>query len=134
MKVCKKGCNRYIKMQEGGLGVFCSTSRYKRGVGGMFWMLAKSARSILPWVGKKIFKAVAPILLDEGRQLLTRKKNVKQAVKSVAKYSKSNVINAGKEALRQEIARYQKGGGLINTKARRNRKVEKKINVLRNRD
>ena len=48
----------------------------------MFVMLAKSARSILPWVGKKIFKAVAPILLDEGRQLLTRKKNVKQAVKS----------------------------------------------------
>ena len=71
-------------------------------------MLAKSARSILPRVGKKIFKAVAPILLDEGRQLLTRKNNVKQAVKSVAKCSKSNVINAGKEALRQEIARYQR--------------------------
>ena len=74
MKVHKKGCNRYIKMQEGGLGVFRSTSRYKRGGGGMFEMLAKSARSILPRVGKKIFKAVAPILLDEGRQLLTRKK------------------------------------------------------------
>ena len=67
---------------------------------------------------REIFKAVAPILLDEGRQLLTRKKNVKQAVKSVAKCSKSNVVNAGKEALRQEMARYQKGGGLINTKAR----------------
>ena len=105
-------------MQEGGLGVFCGTSRYKRGGGGMFGMLAKSTRSILPRVGKKIFKAVAPVLLGEGRQLLTRKKNVKQAVKSVAKRSKSNVINAGKEALRQEIARYQKGGGLINTKAR----------------
>ena len=50
--------------------------------------------------------------------ITTRKKNVKQAVKSVAKHSKSNVINTGKEALRQEIARYQKGGGLINTKAR----------------
>ena len=37
-------------------------------------MLAKSARSILPRVGKKIFKAVAPGLVDEGRQLLTRKK------------------------------------------------------------
>ena len=74
MKVRKKGCNRYIKMQEGGLGVFCSTSRYKRGGGGMFGMLAKSTRSILPRVGKKIFKAVAPILLDEGRQLLTTKK------------------------------------------------------------
>ena len=84
----------------------------------MFGMLAKSARSILPRVGKQIFKAVAPVLLDEGRQLLTRKKNVKQAVKSVAKCSKSNIINTGKEALRQEIARYQKGGGLINTKAR----------------
>ena len=117
MKVCKKGCNRYIKMQEGGLGVFCGTSIYKRGGGGMFEMLAKSARFILPWVEKKILKAVAPILLDERRQLLTRKKNVKQAVKSVAKRSKSNVINAGKEVLRQEIARYQKGGGLINTKA-----------------
>ena len=45
MKVCKKGCNRYIKMQEGGLGVFRGTSRYKRGGGGMFGMLAKSARS-----------------------------------------------------------------------------------------
>ena len=61
-------------MQEGGLGVFRGTSRYKRGRGGMFGMLAKSIRSILPQVGKKIFKAVAPVLLDEGRQLLTRKK------------------------------------------------------------
>ena len=74
MKVHKKGRNRYINMQEGGLGVFRGTSRYKRGGGGMFGMLAKSARSILPQVGKKIFKAVAPVLLDEGRQLLTRKK------------------------------------------------------------
>ena len=56
MKVRKKGCNRYIKMQEGGLGVFCSTSRYKRGGVGMFGMLAKSARSILPRVGKKYSK------------------------------------------------------------------------------
>ena len=92
----------------------------------MFGMLAKSARSILPWVGKKIFKAVAFILLDERRQLLTRKKNVKQAVKSVAKCSKSNVINAGKEALRQEIARYQKGRGLINTKARQTGRLKRR--------
>ena len=77
MKVHKKGRNRYLKMQEGGLGVLHGTSRYERGGGGMFGMLAKSARSILPWVGKKIFKAIAPVLLDEGRQLLTRKKNVK---------------------------------------------------------
>ena len=70
----------------------------------MFQMLAKSARSILPWVGK----------------------NVKQAVKSVAKHSKSNVINTGKEALRQEIARYQKGGGLINTKARNTGRVKRR--------
>ena len=48
MKVRKKGCNRYIKMQEGGLGMFCSTPRYKRGGGGMFGMLAKSVRSMLP--------------------------------------------------------------------------------------
>ena len=54
MKVHKKGRNRYIKMQEGGLGVFRSMSRYKRGGGGMFGMLAKSARSILPRVGKNI--------------------------------------------------------------------------------
>ena len=33
-------------MQEGGLGMFCGTSRYKRRGGGMFGMLAKSARSI----------------------------------------------------------------------------------------
>ena len=123
MKVHNKRCNRYIKMQEGGLGMFHDTSRYKRGGGGMFGMLAKSARSILPWVGKKIFKAIAPILLDEGRQLLTRKKNVKQAVKSVAKCSKSNV---GKEALRQEIARYQKGRGLINTKARQTGRLKRR--------
>ena len=76
-------------------------------------------------MGKKIFKAVAPVLLDEGRQLLTRKKNVKQAVKSVAKRSKSNVINAGKEALRQEIARYQKGWRLNEYQGKTNRKVEK---------
>ena len=85
----QKGRNRYIKMQEGGFGVFRGTARYKRGGGGMFGMLAKSARSILPRVGKKIFKAVAPVLLDEGRQLLTRKKNVKQAVKSVANVAKA---------------------------------------------
>ena len=126
MKVRKKGRNRYIKMQEGGFGVFRGTARYKRGGGGMFGTLAKSARSILPRVGKKIFKAVAPVLLDEGRQLLTRKKNVKQAVKSVAKRSKSNVINAGKEALRQEIARYQKGGGLMNTKARQTGRLKRR--------
>ena len=54
MKARKKGHNRYIKMQEGGLGVFCGTSRYKRGGGGMFGMLAKSTRSILPQVGKNI--------------------------------------------------------------------------------
>ena len=54
MEVCKKGHNIYIKMQEGGLGVFCGMSRYKRGGGGMFGMLAKSARSILPQVGKNI--------------------------------------------------------------------------------
>ena len=41
-------------MQEGGLPLFCATSRYKRGGGGMFGMLAKSGRSILPWVGKNI--------------------------------------------------------------------------------
>ena len=56
MKVQKKGHNRYIKMQEGGLGVFCGMSRYKRGEGGMFGMLAKSARSILPQVGKTCSK------------------------------------------------------------------------------
>ena len=51
-----KGYNRYIKMQEGGLPIFHGTSRYKRGGGGMFGMLAKSARSILPQVGKKYSK------------------------------------------------------------------------------
>ena len=56
MKVHKKGCNRYIKMQDGGLGVFYGMSRYKREEGGMFGMLAKSARSILPQVGKKYSK------------------------------------------------------------------------------
>ena len=56
MKKHKKGCNRYIKIQEGGLGVFRGMSRYKRWGGGMFGMLAKSARSILPQVGKKYSK------------------------------------------------------------------------------
>ena len=74
MKARKKGSNKYIKIQEGDLGVFLGTSKYKREEGRMFGILAKSARSILPWVGKKIFKAVAPVLLDEGRQLLTRKR------------------------------------------------------------
>ena len=78
--------------------------------------------------GKKIFQSVAPVLLDEGKKLLTRKKGVTQAVKSAAKCSKSNAINAGKEALRQEMARYQKGGGLINTKAR---KTEIDIEILK---
>ena len=48
MKVRKKGRNRYIKMQESGLGMFRGMSRYKRGGGGMFGMLAKSVRSMLP--------------------------------------------------------------------------------------
>ena len=49
MKVYKKGRNRYIKMQEGGLGAFRGTSRYRgRGGGGMFGMLAKPVRSMLP--------------------------------------------------------------------------------------
>ena len=49
MKVHKKGRNRYIKMQEGGLGTFHGTPRYRgRGGGGMFGMLAKSVRSMLP--------------------------------------------------------------------------------------
>ena len=77
-------------------------------------------------MGKKIFKAVAPILLDEGRQLLTRKKNVKQAVKSVVKHTKSNAINAGKEALGQEIAKHQKGGSLINTNARQTGRLKRR--------
>ena len=48
MKVCKKGCNRYTKMPEGGLGTFRSTSRYRgRGGGGKFGMLAKSVRSMM---------------------------------------------------------------------------------------
>ena len=44
MKVHKKGCNRYIKMQEGGLGMFRGMSRYKTGGGGMFG----TVRSMLP--------------------------------------------------------------------------------------
>ena len=56
MKMHKKGHNRYIKMQEGGLGLFCGMSRYKRGGGEMFGMLAKSTRSILPQVEKKYSK------------------------------------------------------------------------------
>ena len=48
MKVRKKGRNRYIKMQECGLGAFCSTSRYRgRGGGEMFGMLAKYVRSMM---------------------------------------------------------------------------------------
>ena len=46
MKVHKKGRNRYIKMQEGGLGMIHGMSRY-RGRGAMFGMLAKSIRSML---------------------------------------------------------------------------------------
>ena len=48
MKVHKKGYNRYIKMQEGGLPAFHGMLRYKRGGGGMFGMLAKVARAALP--------------------------------------------------------------------------------------
>ena len=113
-------------MQEGDLPIFCGMFRYQRGEEGMFGMLAKSARSILPQLGKNVFQSVAPVLLDEGKKLITRKKSVKQAVKSVAKCSKSNVINTSKEALRQEIARYQKGGGLINTTGRKTGRVKRR--------
>ena len=40
-------------MQEGGFPIFRGTSRYNRGGEGMFGMLAKSAISILPQMGKK---------------------------------------------------------------------------------
>ena len=87
--------------------------RYKRGEGGMFGMLAKVARAALSHVGKKLLWSIAPVILDEGKQVITRKKNIKQGVKSVAKRSKGKILSTGKEALRQEIARYQKGGSLI---------------------
>ena len=54
MKVHKKGHNRYIKMQEGGLPTFRGMTRYKRGGGGMLGMLAKVARAALPCVRKKL--------------------------------------------------------------------------------
>ena len=52
MKVHKKGHNRYIKMQEGGLPAFHGAPRYKREGGGMFGMLAKVVRAALPHVRK----------------------------------------------------------------------------------
>ena len=105
MKVRKKGHNRYIKMQEGSLPAFCGAPRYKRGGGGMFGMLAKVARAALPHVGKKLLRSIAPVILDEGKQVMTRKKSIKQGVKSTAKHSKGKILSTGKEALRQEIAR-----------------------------
>ena len=85
MTVCKKGHNRYIKMQEGGLPAFHGTPRYKRGGGGIFGMVAKVARGALPHVGEKLLRSIAPVILDEGKQVITRKKSIKQGVKSAAR-------------------------------------------------
>ena len=60
MKVHKKGHNRYIKMQDGGLPAFRGTPRYKRGGGGMFGMLSKVARAALPHVEEKLLRSIAP--------------------------------------------------------------------------
>ena len=75
-------------------------------------------------IGYRIMKGVSKRCI--AGLLLTRKKSIKQAVKSAAKHSKNNAINTGKEALRQEIARHQKGGGLINTKARKTGRVKRR--------
>ena len=79
----------------------------------MFGMLAKVVRAALPCVGENYCKSIALVILDEGKQVITRKKSIKQGVKSMAKCSKGKILSTGKESLRQEIAIYQKGGSLI---------------------
>ena len=48
--------------------------------------------------------------LESGKLVLSRKQNLKQAMKSGIKKVKKNILNISKTVLKDKIARYQKGG------------------------
>ena len=83
-------------------------------------MAKLAAKKILPKIGKHVKEKVAPKIvgtaLEIGKSVLSRKQNLKQAMKSGLKKVKEEFLNISKTALKDEIAWYQKGGTLMATK------------------
>ena len=71
-------------------------------------------KKIYPKLAKHVKEKIAPEILSEalesGKSVLSREKNLKQAMKSSIKKAKKNILNVSKTVLKDEIAWYQKGG------------------------
>ena len=83
-------------------------------------MAKLAAKKILPKIGKHVKEKIAPEILsaalESGKSVLSREKNLKQAMKSGIKKAKKNILNVSKTALKDKIAWYQKGGTLMTAK------------------
>ena len=135
IKVISRKPNLYISMQKGGFPIFKGLpSRKIRGAGFLgsvigkigFKRMAKlAAKKILPKIGKHVKEKIAPEILgaalESGKSVLSREKNLKQAMKSGIKKVKKNILNISKTVLKDKIARYQKGGTLMATKQKNSR-------------
>ena len=129
MKVRNRSHGLYKKMQEGGLPVF--RGRRMRGAG-LFSSLLKRplammAKKVALRAGKNILRSVGPKLmnsaLETGSEVISGKTSLKKALKNNFRKTKETLKDASKAALKEEIARYQKGGSL--TMKRRSRKGRK---------
>ena len=83
-------------------------------------MAKLAAKKILPKIGKHVKEKIAPEILgatlESGKLVLSREKNLKQAMKSGIQKVKKNILNISKTVLKEEIAWYQKEGTLMATK------------------
>ena len=135
MKVRHRRPNLYIDMQKGGLPTFKGLLRHRiKGAGFLGSLIGKvgfkciakvAAEKILPKIGKHVKEKIAPKIMDaaleSGRSVLSGKQNLKQAMKSGAKKVKKDILKISKNALKDEIARYQKGGIIMATKRKTTR-------------
>ena len=114
-------------MQKGGLPIFKGLPSHEiRGAGflgsvigkiGFKHMAKLAAKKILPKIVKeRIVPEILGAALESGKSVLSREKNLKQAMKSGIKKVKKNILNISKNALKDEIVWYQKGGTLMATK------------------
>ena len=71
-------------------------------------MTKLAAKKILPKIGKHVKEKIAPEILstalESGKSVLSREKNLKQAMKSGIKKAKKNILNISKTVLKDEIA------------------------------
>ena len=83
-------------------------------------MAKLAAKKILPKIGKHVKEKIAPEILstalESGKLVLSRKQNLKQAMKSGIKNVEKNILNVSKTVLKDKIAWYQKGVTLMATK------------------